>query len=440
MRQAQEAQQWNALLRRRERQASEEIEFIDSISVDLSAPCTLICGRNGAGKSRLLRSMKHTLGDRALFIDIHHLAEQALIVLRSREDFGDMADEFDPVGPEALLTDDVQRIVGREYAAVEWFALDIEPSDPDVAKRFQWAGDQSTVPYFRTTYAGQPYTSREMGLGEFSIHFLFWILEQYRDVPDLVLLLDEPDAYLPPVGTSALLARLLRICMTRNWSIVLSSHSEELIKQASEHGALLLLDRTADGAIHATHSSDDPRVADAVLARPPVQLVAFCEDESASHLAKALLDTISRPLSRSSTIIWNNGNGYLVSLQKALPRVPRPDIDFVYLFDGDQRGDVPASTGAQWAALFLPTDQDPDSLFKSLHEFPEELATRLGVETVEVAWALGSVEGQDPHDWVNGLAEVFGRAKTLQVFGDLWCEKNPDAVAVFAAEFAVDYG
>ena len=58
---------------------------------------------------------------------------------------------------------------------------------------------------------------------------------------DLVLLLDEPDAYLPPVGVQSLLARLLGVCLTRNWSVVISTHSEEMIALSMEHESFTLL-------------------------------------------------------------------------------------------------------------------------------------------------------------------------------------------------------
>src|SRR3546814_6656475 len=104
--------------------------------------------------------------------------------------------------PSQSRIDDLHKIIGRTYESVEWSALDLGPAEDTVADVFRWRSDQPVVPYFRVTYRGRTYASPEMGLGEFSVHFLLWILEQYADRGDrgdeekiTTLLLDEPDAF-----------------------------------------------------------------------------------------------------------------------------------------------------------------------------------------------------------------------------------------------------
>ena len=279
MRYAEEIKAWPAIKKQRRMLPPAPIS-IGKIELELSAPCIVLGGRNGAGKSRLMRDLSARLGDKGLLLDLHYLCEQALIVLRSRKDFEDMKAEFEILGPDSDRRDDVQQIIGREYESIDWYALEVEPEDKDVAERFRWGGEQSLLPYFEAKYRGLDYTSRDMGLGEFSIHFLFWILEQYRDVEDLTLLLDEPDAYLPPIGASGLVTRLLKICLDRNWQVILTTHSSEIISQAVDEGAFVLLQLDTDGDGTAVHSKDDPTVADMLLEQPPFRHVLFVEDRS----------------------------------------------------------------------------------------------------------------------------------------------------------------
>lgn len=426
-----EDKQWSALKKARSGVPERLVAVSGYPTIDLGVPCAVVGGRNGAGKSRLLRTIADAVGDQSLLIDLHHLCEQALIVLRSREDFDDMAEEFGVIGPDEDRLNDVRRIVGRDYEVIEWFALEVEPADDLVAERFSWSGEQPLVPYFRVSYRDSAYDAREMGLGEFGVHFLFWILEQYRDERDLVLLLDEPDAYLPPVGVSALLSRLLRLCLDRGWSMIVSTHSEELIKQAVENESFLFLRAGPNAEILGTHSGDDPRVAETLLARPPIRQVLFCEDESAFHLLRSLLEHFDRPQSLMSTILWRDGDGYLRALHRALPRAPHPDIRFAYLFDGDQRTALPTALNGRWPALPLPTGNDPDSLFKGMSESSDKLAAKLDVAADDLGRRLEALEGKDPHDWVNDLCDAYGRQRVLSVLADLWCEENPEWVQEF---------
>lgn len=433
MRRAEEVKVWSALKKKRQGEPPSNVA-LDKITLDLSTPCLVVGGRNGAGKTRLLRSIADRVGDDGLLLNLHFLCEQALTVLRSRDDFSEMTAEFDVLGPDEDRQDDVQRVIGREYDVLDWYALEVEPSDKAVAERFLWGGEQPLLPYFEVQHRGVRYSSREMGLGEFSVHLLFWILEQYRDIDGLTLLLDEPDAYLPPIGASALLVRILKICLDRGWRLVVTTHSAEMISDALDEQAFVLLRADDEGVVVATHCLDDPTVADTLLARPPIRHVFFVEDESAWMLAHVLIETFDRRLARSSAIVWGNGSGYLTELQAHFPRPPTLEISYLYLFDGDKRAEVQASKQNRWPALFLPTEDDPDALFRTLRTDVAKLAERLNVPEGELARFLDSKEGVDPHDWVNDLGEEYGRPRVLRTLAELWVESNETTVTSFLAE------
>ena len=431
MRRVEEEGAWHAIRSKRQALPASPLS-IGRVELNKATPCLVIGGRHGAGKSRLLRSLGKELAGDGLIIDLHHLCEQALIVLRSRDDFDAMKEEFGPSGPDDDRRNDVERIVGREYESVAWYALEVEPSDPEVAERFRWGGEQALIPYFEVTSRGRDYTSREMGLGEFAVHFLFWILEQYREAKNLTLLLDEPDAYLPPIGASWLLARLLKICLKRDWSLMITTHSSEMIGQAVEEDAFVLLSTGDDGEPTAAYSVDDPTIADRLLATPPIRNVFFVEDESASTLLRVLLEAYDKRVSASTEIVWGKGSGYMVGLQQHLPRAPNGAIRMALVFDGDKRIEVQESTSKQWPALFLPTEGDPDDLFKTARGDVAGFASRISVPVGELSRFVDSLEAHDPHDWVNDLGDRYGRQRVLRALAELWAARNQDEVAAFS--------
>lgn len=408
-----------------------------SATIDLSRPCTILGGRNGSGKSRLLRAISAHLDTAGLYLDLHHLCEQALTVLRSLSDPDEMKDELGRIGPDNDRLGDVRRVVGREYDSVNWYALDVGPQGDEIAAKFRWgaeADNDPLTPYFRVEYAGLEYGALDMGLGEFSVHFLFWILEQFRDRKDLTLLLDEPDAYLPPVGVERLLSRLLALCQKRGWRMVVSTHSEEMITSAVEHGAFLLLSMGDGGATEAFPSQDDPTVADTLLSRPPIERVLFVEDESAWYLCRALLEHADRVLSRTTSLVWGDGHGFMSPLRNSLPRPPAPELAFAVVPDGDQRTKMSDSPLAgRWPLHFLPTDDDPDELFQTLRSDPNALADALRVDRAELRRKLQELEGEDAHDWVNRLGETYGRQHVLTVLASMWVSAHPAKATAFAA-------
>lgn len=406
------------------------ISVSDTEAIEFRKACTIIAGSNGSGKSRVLAAAAAQLGDAALLIELHHLTQLVLNATGSREDFDEMTEEFSPVGPDDARLSDLSRIIGRSYSAASWFSLDMELAEEFSPDRFLWGGEQAVLPYFVAQYRDVTYSSLHMGLGEFATHLLFWVLDQYRDTRDLVLLLDEPDAFLPPVAASALLARLLATCRTRGWRLVITTHSDDLIRRAVSRGALLVLGSDDGGAITAEYSDDDPNIAEFLLTRTPIENVLFCEDESAWALITELLRSEDRVLWRSTSIVWGQGHGYLRGLHTHLPQPPKPEMRFALVFDGDQRGTVTETPG-QWPRVFLPTSADPDDMFKALRADPATLASEMSVDEVVLRRFLPMIEAEDGHDWVNKLGEEFGRAIVLKSLSALWVRQNKEEAGVF---------
>jgi hypothetical protein len=435
MRAAREQEGWQLLLRARAGRTADPFDLGGDQSIDLSAPCIVLGGLNGAGKSRILSEIAAARVGSALHLDVHRLTNLVRDIYAKRSDIGEMLEENLSLQIEGDRRSDIERVVGRDYDSVEWFSMEMFPEDMADEALLTWnPGQDPTFPYFRVAYGGRAYDGPDMGLGEFSVHLLFYVLEQVRDQKGLTVLLDEPDAYLPPVGAGALLWRLLRLCRERDWNLVVSTHSEEMIAAAQRHDAFCLVATGADGRRTVTSSRDEPSAASTLLRRPSIETILLCEDESAAHLARALLDRGDAVLSRSVSIVWAGGEGHVRKVREHLPKPAHPDIKFVFALDGDQRG-VAEGRGA-WPLDYLPTSTDPDTLFRSLQVNVSRLAAEIGVEQGHLTRTLASLQGKDVHDWVNELADAFGRQNVLTRLASQWVSLNPAAAKEFADRVA----
>lgn len=424
MRDVEEREIWARLLKARAHTEPQPFMF-EAGSIDLSRPCTILGGRNGAGKTRALKAIAKAMGDEGVFLNLHHLIEQAHILYRSRDDLDEIADEAGSWTPTEDRTEDIQKIIGRAYDSVEWSELDLVPSEDEVAEVFKWRRDQAVVPYFRVTHLGRTYTSPDMGLGEFSVHFLFWILEQFADQKGLTLLLDEPDAFLPPKGVRSLLASLQGICLRRDWRLIISTHSEELISKSMEHDAFLLLRLNDAGETEVIDTTVSPVAGHSLLARPPVEQVLFVEDEVAAALLEALMRHADPSYMDRVTIVWCKGEGDMRELIRKLPRPPRPRVRFAFVFDGDQR-DLPVEEGTGWPIAFLPTSEEPDRLLRSTGAQLTVLAHQFATTPVEMTLFLDSIAGENPHDWVIKLGDKYERRRIITALAHLWAADHPD--------------
>ncbi|WP_139335349.1 M48 family metallopeptidase [Mycobacterium sp. GA-1841] len=378
-----------------------------------------------------------------VYIDLYRLAIKTLTLLGTRTDRGDLWDDYSPL----VLSDDmksaVNLVVGKNYSSIDWYEIDLAPDEEDAYQEFRWGDDDFLFPYFVVTRGDHKYTSLTMGHGELCVHILFWILNHHRDIKNLTILLDEPDAFLPPVGISSLLQHLLYLCHSNHWKLILSTHSEEMIKQARLHEGFVLLRSDNKGVVSAINSKDEPTAGDSLLPAPPSEIVIFCEDESGQALIRGILNTHEPGLSRQITVIWGSGSGDLVALQRALPRPPDPDIRFAFVHDGDKRGskDVPASAVDEWPTIFLPTRRDPDELFMSLADSTDDLVIALGAASRQaLEEQIESLAGEDVHDWVNKLGDIYGRQQVLTRLAALWSANNTDECNKFVEELKQGIG
>jgi len=422
MREIAEREAWKRLGRNKSAPVSltRIVPLDGDVQLALDKRCLVLAGFNGAGNSMTLDAISRSLSNESAIVRLHEICEQVRSVLRSRSDIEQMEAEVGPISIDRDTIQSLGRVIGRDYDAVEWYGLELEPTYEGFAG-WPTADDQMLTPHFRVEHEGLSYSSLQMGLGEFSVHLLFWILWQLRDSPGKVILLDEPDAYLPPRTRMRFLALLLTMAEKYSWQLVLTTHSEELISAAYENAALVVLSRQG-GVAHCYPSAEyGSAIVKELVSQSPADLILFCEDESAAALVRAILHAHAQELAETTAVIWKDGDGYLRKLAQHLPRTDASPVRFSLVFDGDQRppvGEEASSERSGWPSMYLPTSQSPDALFRTSKANPVALGESLGCQQAQLSMALDALQGSDDHDWVNGLCERFG-SRTATLGG--WC-------------------
>lgn len=419
MRSAREGDFWQKLDRRWSGKPPLRLSTDNGDSIEFVQGTIVIGGLNGAGKSRMLNRLQSELGTSGLLVRTSQAVEQTLLALKSIEELESLEQETGAAVLDGERRGDVERIVGRLYDDLSWFSLEIEELAPGIDPVIEDDDGAILVPHFRAEYGGVSYSSLQMGLGEFSVNLLLWIMEQRRDRGGLTLILDEPDAFLPPSSALRLLARLQRIAVQSGWRLVVATHSESLISESVRRGAFARV-HPEGGTIRVASSAGDLGAASGLLPPAPPNILAFCEDELACVLLEMFAESIG---ARGIETVWKNGQGYISRLAESIPP-PRPNqwTRFLMVLDGDQ-ADKPIADG--WPVLYLPGKGDPSELIFELRGDVMALARIFGVGEFEMSRALTELEGFDSHDWVDALAARYGpRVPALRMLCKLWMELN----------------
>ncbi|MEU7880646.1 hypothetical protein [Microbispora bryophytorum] len=378
--------------------------------ITLPSPLTLIFGLNGAGKSRLLRGVSgSTLGGKV--VSLHELINYLVNEFGARDDILELLEENGPLSPEKVMHSAVQDLVRRDYEEVIWYAI------PIVDSPFSSIVGDEVVPAFVVQHAGSRYDFRTMGLGELSAHLLLWILSYTRESDDGLLLLDEPEAFMPPPSRHVVLSHLLEATLKRKKPLVVASHSLELIQPALDSGSALLLAESRNIASLVGPSEElADRVAGLFGQVTPVEWLIICEDESAFIFGRELLRRADARLWQSTRFLWCKGFGDLLTIWKHLPRpsrLPEGLIQFMFLADGDKAPEVERAIAAtqkashpapsqKWPFICLP--DDPDVMMKqAAEENIALLSERLNMTEARLRGRFEALRGREAHNWVEDV-------------------------------------
>lgn len=458
MRQAEIERMWKRLYARSGTSKLERVTFdnvlgLGSGTIEFSGPLTAICGGNGVGKTTLLDTIRAALNPSTppdpLASKVRFAGCKLGARFATRDKASELAVSFAPDGQvstedeiigvhwidpgflgaklkrlfsemqnleellEALspreLPDKERQIlsymVGKDYDACLIYEIEDYNNEP-------------TIPYFRVTAGGVTYGSEMMGLGEMSLHLLYWYLETVTQ--DAVILIEEPETHISPRSQSALLDILVKFSLEKQLCTILTTHSPAIVcKIPNEHvrllfrhlGAVNIISNPSDSALHTSVGIEQRRAG-----------VLLVEDRTAKAFLSAWLEHYDHTILQVYEIIDVGSEGQIVAALKGLPKFS--DIRIIGVFDGDMRA---KDATYNFPHAFLPGDTAPEQLLRSTaNSRAAALAERAHCTLEHMLLNLAELAGQDHHDWLVQLSKSLNKSQEwlLSELVALWLESE----------------
>jgi len=407
----------------------DKLRGISGVRVALGGGLIAFCGQNGAGKTSLLRALHLVLdsGDEATVAigaaaseaqikatvtvskAVHNLVwphtgdigcqveatwidsgSYAPLLRRRIEEFGGVQDQLPGIEPRITPKtelDELQYVTGRYYSSIKTYEIDV--------------GEEEPVPYFVCTSGGIEYGLEDMGQGELSAHLLLWALR--RVAARSIVLLEEPETFLAPRSQSALLDLLARISEKRIITIVLSTHSEAMLRRLPLE-RVRLVTRT-DAGVRVTPVATRATYLTALGVPTAPRCVVLVEDDVARTVARTLIGRYAfDALAELAFEVVRDGESGICELLKRWPGGSQPIIG---LFDGDQRVAMEKRAKKEQfncPYAFLPGDAAPEEMLRrATSKSPGSVAALLKISEDTMHQALSLVQGRDLHDWLREL-------------------------------------
>jgi len=294
------------------------------------------------------------------------------------------------------------------------------------------------LPYFKVEKEGASYDSRSMGLGEMSLLYFYWLSDYIKksDLPCL-LLVEEPESFLPPLIQDRLCDVLALNSATKGATTLISTHSEHILKKIPRSHIHIMRKNNSSVRFHSATSNFEQMC---ILGlNSPKKGLLFFEDQSAYLFTCSFLKSSPQYVLDSFYFHKSGSEGDVV---QDLSRFPSYLENFcmIAVFDGDCKGKIAHQLLDYKNYLFLPSKMAPDEL---LVEYVSKLnvsilASYLSLSEAIVSTALDVAEGSDHHDYFHELAQVLDLTYDV-IFSkicDLWIEdvENNDKVNAFISE------
>lgn len=342
-----------------------------------------------------------------------------LAALRSDANLQDLVEGVQPIEVAGEELQDLRELAGKDYSAVHIYEIDDY-------------GGMPVFPYLEVEYAGVKYNSLMMGLGEFSLIYVFWKL---RSLPNnSVVLMEEPESFAAPRSQRALIDYLAQVADRGGHLCILSSHSGTIAERIPNE-AIQLFSR--DGQQVTITTNPAPRLlVDRIGLYLRRRFAGLVEDDAARAFCRALVEQLDPRVAADLDILISGSNGEISDALKKIKPDPNERLVLVGIYDGDQRNAVPKDLA--WPTVCLPGETNPDSELRNLVKSgsKDAIAKALGIPNDTLVVALGGLEGTDDHDWTNRLCAAL-RITVAQLFSRLvpmWAEADKAAASQFIAD------
>lgn len=349
----------------------------------------------------------------------------ALAFFSSQSNLIELLDQYEPTEPapgDFLCPEEMSALVGKDYQSISFSEIEIQ--------------DNKSYPFFIvTTFDDEQYDVSSMGLGEYQLFYLMWILTGLER--EGILLLDEPDSAISYQSCMMLPGILAKASVKKHTSIYCTSHLPYL-SDALNSGGQTVISRNASGI----SLSNSPSVSMS-LGLPAAKRGCFLvEDEIAQELLTALLAFHSNKTLRTFRIIQMNGASEIVNfLQQVDKHRGLNDIcSYIGVFDGDLENDNPNANKLEklksvrylYLPGVIPMERAYRDLLKKSKSFYLAVMKAIPCKQEALDDALQGTQGADYHDWPAEMASYLGinTSTYINVLSRCWVEVNKDDPAV----------
>lgn len=432
------------------------VPLFEDSDIEINSALTSICGRNGIGKTSLLKLLYRILSKdqcnigifnscniNDISVDITINGEKRIFTPSSEEivrnveyfDSSSMALKiineiytspekngwFNASSPYYFLKENlffVQKITGKKYEYVK-------------VNEVEGIIDDLTFPYFEVKEKNSNviYNSEHMGQGEHKLLIAIWKLIHIEN--NAILFIEEPESFICPVSQRNFMDFLAYTIDSKKLNVIMATHSEHILNPQGLKSVLVLAKKGKKYAV--SKCGSNYRYFNALGLSPEKKNIFLIEDDFAKLVLELILKIKNTYLYSTSYLHNLRGESNIRKVSEHYK--DSSGVNIVAVFDADQVNDKGINSDCI-RKVFLPSERK----LSPEEEVIECIKNNIRVYALKIGEDADFLEGEiesitcDHHDFFIELSKCLPKQSLSTLKGcaiTVWIEKNEHEIDKF---------
>ncbi|HBP5443639.1 TPA: hypothetical protein L6B67_00655 [Pseudomonas aeruginosa] len=403
-----------------------------------------LCGLNGSGKTRILKSIAldenpsnledfifHKNGEGRLYISPSILISETIrksIELKKSPNYTDEVDQYDPYDFTPDQIDKVNYIIHSTFSEISIYEIetlvDLNGLD-DNAENNEPLQNSEIFPYCTAKKNSSLLDSESLSQGELYVILLIWLLTTNEEL--CLALIDEPETFLSPLAQTRLGHVLIQISVQprdRNIQIIAATHSPFILESIGYKNSLSVSRFPNTLSI----TTADKSLLSKIGLHQDNQNIILVEDAKAKLLLEEILNRFIPAWTHNNVVMFcNNGESDLQEIYKRIGG-PQDKGKVLLVYDADIIKTKRFSAEEERYSLILPGSEAPEiEVIKHLHAHTQDILNLFTPERRErLIHAMEGAAGLDHHDYFITISRD-SKIHEQEIFNTIashWCSEH----------------
>ncbi|MBW4793331.1 ATP-binding protein [Pseudomonas fluorescens] len=416
--------------------------FKSEVDLNFKSAITAICGKNGVGKTTLIKFLysafidgnvsaahskfagttfdatiykNHKLvapeasaigGFSAYYLEPSRECTRIIEYLRSTDNVDELLEGVDDNRSfnEQKFKSIIENIVGKSYQSIIFYEIaDAMPHEYGFP-----------FPYFEVTLPnGSSYTNTDMGMGELSCLYVTWFIYHYIE-PQSLLFIEEPENFISAYSQLRLMDLIADRSFSQKLWVILSTHSEHILSKVGIENIRILSQYCLESRSAISNPKHVRKYLSALGLSSNILGIYIVEDELARFFLEYILDKSDPDMLTDFPIIQMRCDSNIEKIVKHFEPTPNPPFEILAVLDADQSAIIKPLSGKHIYVTALPSARKltPElELWSVLDLNLDEIAQFLDIGAERLKDAVEEVRHGDHHDRYAKISNVCRKSK-----------------------------